>query len=441
MSEQKPKKDLRARLGRTISPNTPGAPPIAAPGGVIAPPAVTPPPVAAPAAPADDAPAAAAPAPAVTPPPAAVAPPAIAPPIAAPGGLPFGGPAIAAPPFAKPAEPPPPEPKKRSADPFASAAPAAPAEFRIAIDDKPVDNAEVGRQGGGRAFAAIAASLLVGAALGAGVGTMNSRRALYNTTVTDGHAIYTAVDTASRGVLEAQQHIEALATSAGSTTVNYDELTALTNMPNPLPASAFADRNYNAFQPGTVDDLFTYYNSIQTLWRQFHHLAAVAGATEPPSVDDFSATSVCPNAYGGDQRAAIAAAAEATRAAAQAQYVGVLTTGADGVRTTLRFAEPELDASSHQPTGHILVHAAPGDTGTPVELWTPDTAITATGTHAIVIANDGSANVLSERLGAFRTYVQALTETRQLMTSTIEVQGRLTTSLGDIARLEEVFAF
>jgi hypothetical protein len=37
--------------------------------------------------------------------------------------------------------------------------------------------------------------------------------------------------------------------------------------------------------------------------------------------------------------------------------------------------------------------------------------------------------------------VQALTETRTLMTSTVETQGRLTTSLGDIARLSETFAF
>ena len=104
-------------------------------------------------------------------------------------------------------------------------------------------------------------------------------------------------------------------------------------------------------------------------------------------------------------------------------------------------AEPELDATSHEPTGHILMHLAPGDAGTPVELWTPETPVTATATHAIVINGGNSAGVLGERLGSFRTYVQALTETRTLMTGTIEVQGRLTTSLGDIASLQEVTAF
>ncbi len=452
MSEQKPKKDLRARLGRTISPQTPGAPPIAAPGGVIAPPTA---PVAAP-------PAASAPvaspvvqsspgdvaAPVAAPPVAArpVAPPVMAPPAAA--KAPFSN-DIAPPPFARPA----PEPVKakpsQRPDPFAAAA-AAPQEVRIAVDAKPVDDAEVGRRQGGRVFLVLAASLVVGCALGAGFGAVNSRNRLYNTTVRDGHAIYTAVDTASRGVLEAQQHIEALAVAAGGgpsghPTVSYTDLDALNGQPVPLQAAAFAGRNYNAFQPGTVDDLFTYYANIQELWRQFHDLSVIAsGPTQRPSIDEFAAVAVCPTSLGQDQaaaRAAIQAAADATATAAAAQYVAALSTGPDGtVRGALRFAEPELGADGN-PTGHILTRAAPGAASTPIELWTAETAIPATATHAIVINGGNSAGVLSERLGSFRSYVQALQETRTLMTSTIEIQGRLTTALGDIARLEEVAAF
>ncbi|MFO0684112.1 MAG: hypothetical protein U0234_18815 [Sandaracinus sp.] len=452
MSEQKPKKDLRARLGRTIAPNTPGAPAIAPPGG-ITPPAVTPPAAAPPAA----TPAAAAPTastsastsaseatPAVTPP-AAVAPPVIAPPVVAPAKLPFGN-DIAPPPFAKPAEPA--KPEKKRPDPFAE--PAKPQEVRIAIDDKPVDDADVGRRQTGRIFLVAAATLFLGTALGWGVGTMNGRRVLYNTTVRDGHAIYEAVHHASTGVLEAQQHVEALATSAGGgptghPTVNYDELTALTAMPDPLPASAFSDKNYNAFQPGTVDDLFTYYSNIHELWRQFRQLSTIAnGPAEPPSIDQFAAAAVCPIALHHDQaatRARIQAAADATASAASAQYVAALSTGSDGtVRGALRFAEPELDASG-QPTGHILMHAAPGETGTQVELWAAGTAITATPDHAIIVDGASSAGVLGERLGSFRDYVQQLSATRTLMTNTIEIQGRLTTSLGEIAAIEEVAAF
>ena len=452
MSEQKPKKDLRARLGRTISPQTPGAPPIAAPGGVIAPPTAPPTaapvaaPIAAPVVPSSPgdvvAPVAAPP---VAAPPVA-APPVMAPPAAA--KAPFSN-DIAPPPFARPApEPAKPRPSQRP-DPFAAAA-AAPQEVRIAVDAKPVDDAEVGRRQGGRIFLVLAASLAVGCALGAGVGTMNARRRLYNTTVTDGHAIYTAVDTASRGVLEAQQHIEALAVAAGGgpsghPTVSYTDLDALNAQPVPLQAAAFASRNYNAFQPGTVDDLFTYYANIQELWRQFHDLSLIAsGPAQRPSIDDFAAVAVCPTSLGHDQaaaRAAIQAAADATATAAAAQYVATLSTGPDGtVRGALRFAEPELGADGN-PTGHILTHATPGDTGTPIELWTAETAIPTTATHAIVINGGNSAGVLSERLGSFRSYVQALQETRTLMTGTIEIQGRLTTALGDIARLEEVAAF
>jgi hypothetical protein len=58
-----------------------------------------------------------------------------------------------------------------------------------------------------------------------------------------------------------------------------------------------------------------------------------------------------------------------------------------------------------------------------------------------VINGEQSTGVLGERLGAFRSYATALIATRTLMTSTIEVQGRLTTELGDIARLEVRPAF
>jgi hypothetical protein len=438
MSEQKPKKDLRARLGRTISPQTPGAPPIAAPAGVIAPPA---------AAPAAAAPKAASSPGQVAAPPAVVAPPAITPPAAAPAAkAPFGT-DIAPPPFARPAEPP--KPERKRPDPFA-AAPVVQQEVRIAVDDRPVDDSEVGRRQTGRVLIVIAAGLAIGAALGAGVGTMNARRVLYNTTVRDGHAIYASVDSASRVVMDAQSHIEALATSAGGgltghPTVNYAEIEALVGLPEPLHAEAFSQKNYNAFQPGAVDDLFTYYNNIQELWRQFHHLSMItAGPEARPSVDAFAAVAVCPVSLGHDSasaRAAIQAAADATATAASAQYVAALTTGPDGnVHGALRFAEPELGADGN-PTGHILMHAAPGEAGTAVELFTAETPLTAEPTHAIVINGGNSAGVLSERLGSFRSFVQALQETRTLMTTTIEVQGRLTTSLGDIARLEEVAAF
>lgn len=440
MSEQKPKKDLRARLGRTISPQTPGAPPIAAPGGIV-PPAATP---AAPAAaPAAATPAAAAPAAAA---PAVVAPPVIAPPVAA-AKTPFGT-DIAPPPFAKPAEPAKPE-KKPRVDPFAQAA-VVPQTVRIAVDDKPVDDSEVGRRSGGRIFLVLGVSLLAGAALGAGAGATNERNVLYNTVVTDGHEVYDAVDQASHVVLDAQTHVEALATAAGGgpsghPSVDYTELTALAAMPNPLQASHFSDRHYHLFQAGAQDDLFTYYNNIQLLWDQFHRLAEIAsGPAERPTVDQIAATGVCVTGLPPDQataRAAMDEAANATTTAASAQYVGALSLGPDGTpRAALRFAEAEVDASGAQ-TGHIAARATPTDAPVPLEYWTPTTALTATPTHAMLINTANSTGVLSERLGAFREYVSALQETRTLMGTTIEVQGRLTTSLGDIARLEPTFAF
>ncbi len=419
--EKKPKKDLRARLGRTIAPNTQGAAPIAAPGGVIAPPpsaAVAPPPAAR-----GDAP----------PPP--VAAPAAQPAIAAPPAMAsrsaFGGADIAPPPFARPAAAPTPAeaPKpRRSADPFA-AGPSSqgPQEVRLVIDERPVDDSEIGRRQRGRTLIVVSVCIALGLVIGAGAGSMNGRRTLYNITVRDGHEIYNAVDTASRTVLDAQQHVEAIATSAGGAggapSVNYTEIAALVALQNPLTANAFSRKNYGAFQPGAVDDLFSYYQNVQRLWEHFQHLNAITAAPRRPVLDETAAL---------------------TGEAATAQFVAVLVAAPEddggGYVGQLAFAEPAMGADG-QPTAQILARGTRTGAGRPFDRWAPGVELGSTPTHVLLIDGAGSAGVLGERLGAFRGFVLALTEIRELMTQTIEIQGRLTTSLGDIARLEEVTAF
>lgn len=426
--EKKPKKDLRARLGRTIAPNTPGAPPIAAPGGVIAPPPVAAPTAAPSVGSGDDHPAVAAP---VAAPAAPKAQPAIAAPPAMASRNAFGGADIAPPPFAKPAEAPkpsePPKPR-RPADPFAAGpSSAGPGEFRLVIDEKPVDDSEIGRRQRGRTFIVVAVCLVLGIVIGAGAGSMNGRRTLYNITVRDGHEIYNSVDAASRTVLEAQQHIEAVATSAGggsggTPAVNYTEIAALVALENPLAADTFSRKNYGAFQPGAVDDLFHYYQNVQRLWEHFQHLNAITAAP---------------------RRQALDATAVATGEAANAQYVAVMVPVPEdeggGFVGQLAFAEPAM--ADGQPTAQILARGTRTGAGRPFDRWAPDVELGTAPTHVLLIDGAGSAGVLGERLGAFRGFVLALTEIRELMNQTIEIQGRLTTALGDIARLEEVTAF
>lgn len=416
MSEdKKPKKDLRARLGRTIAPNTPGAAPIAPPGGAAAP--VAAPKVAA--AGGAAAAAAAVPAPVVAPP--VVAPP-IAAPIAAPVGgpaMPFGGPAVAPPPFAQP-KPEPAKPKAPS-DPFAAGpSSAGPQEVRLVIDDKPVDEGEVGKRARGRNFLLLGIGLVLGALLGGGFGSMNGRNVLYNVTVRDGHDIYDTVNTATQGVLGAQQKIDRLVErAAGSPTtrpgVDYDTIRELQGMEVPIHAGAFARKNYGAFNPGTVDDLFAYYNNVQILWERFGQLAA-------HTLPDARRAEL-------DRTAAMAADAATT-------IYGVIPQQTDnGVQGTLVVLDPPGEGATK-----LMARPRPGGQGRELDILTIETTIGDSPTHVFPIDGASSAGVLSAQLGGFRDYIQEIREIKTLMDQTVEIQGRLTTSLGEIARLEEVFA-
>ena len=411
--DKKPKKDLRARLGRTIAPNTPGAAPIAPPGGAPAPA-----PVAAPRAAAGGAAAAAAV-------PAPVAAPVVAPPIAAPaiGGpsMPFGGPQVAPPPFGQPAAAPQPAKPKAPTDPFAAGpSSAGPQEVRLVIDDKAVDEGEVGKRNRGRNFLLLGIGLVVGAALGGGFGSMNGRNILYNVTVRDGHEIYATVNTASQGVLGAQQKIDQLVErAAGSPTtrpgVDYEAVQALQGMEVPIAAGAFARKNYGAFNPGTVDDLFAYYNNVQILWERFDQLAA-------RTLPEARRTEL-------DRTAAMAADAATT-------LYGVIPQQSDnGVQGTLVVLDPPAEGATK-----LLARPRAGGQGRELDILTIETTIGTTPTHVFPIDNASSAGVLSAQLGGFRDYIQEIREIKTLMDQTVEIQGRLTTSLGEIARLEEVFA-
>ncbi|UJR79882.1 hypothetical protein [Sandaracinus amylolyticus] len=409
--DKKPKKDLRARLGRTISPNTPGAAPIATPNVAGAAPA---------AAPAAAAAAAAVPPPAIAP---VVAPPVVAPPAAIAGPkLPFGGPDVAPPPFAQPKAPESVRPKA-PVDPFAAgpAVAAGPQEVRLVIDDKPVDDSEVGRKQRGRNFLLLGIGLVVGALLGGGFGSMNGRNVLYNVTVRDGHEIYQTVTEASARVLDAQTKIDRLVERAAghggqAAGVDYDTITELRGMEVPISAGAFARKNYGAFQPGTVDDLFAYYNNVQLIWERIGRLAATTlNETRRAELD----------------RTAAAAAESAT---ALYGVVPVSNEEAGGIVGSLVLLEP-IEGQTK-----LMARARRGGPGRELERFVADTEIGTTPATVLIVDGAQSAGVLSEQLGAFRQYVQDITELKRMMDQTVEIQGRLTTSLGEIARLQEVFA-
>lgn len=402
--DKKPKKDLRARLGRTIAPNTPGAP-------AIAPPAAAPQGGAAAPRPAS---------PSVTPP--VVAPPVVAPPMSSP----FGGPQVAPPPFAQPAQQPQRSEPPRSrppADPFASGPSAqGPQEVRLVIDDKPVDDSEVGKRARGRGFLILGIGLALGALLGGGFVSVNSRNVLFNATVRDGHEIYDTVTASTQVVLGAQQKIDRLVERAAGTatqpsSVDYDTIRELQGLEIPIHAGAFARKNYGAFNPSTVDDLFAYYNNVQILWERFGQLA---GRTLPDA-----------------RRAELDRTAAMAADAATTEYGLIPQASEQGVLGILVVLDPANPAT---PTKRTIRPRPGSPQQRELELLTVETTITDSPSHVIPIDNRASAGVLSSQLGAFRDYVTEIRELKALMDQTIEIQGRLTTALGEIARLEEVFA-
>jgi hypothetical protein len=412
MSDNKPKKDLRARLGRTITPNTPGAPAITPPGAA---------PAAAEGAEAPAAAAAGGAAPPIAAPP--IAAPAILAPIAAPAKLPFGGPDIAPPPFAQPkaAEEPKAKPKP-PADPFAAGpAAAGPKEVRLVIDEKPVDDSETGRQSRGRSLIVASICLVLGAVIGGGFVSVHERNITYNLSVRDGRAIYNTVNDASARVLEAQQLIDRIAQAAartdGTRAVDYASITTLRAMENPMPAQNFSRRSYWRFAAGTVDDLFHYHNNLQRIWESIERLANTALPEARRAELDRTASGV-------DERA-------------NATFGAVLSLAPEeaggGVIGQLAF----LEAGTEE--GHVLARGTRTGAGREFALWTPEGEISATPEFVIAIDGAGSTGVLAVQTGAFGEFVRQIQELDQLMDETVETQGRLTTALGEIASLPEAF--
>lgn len=414
MATPKKKRDLRARLGRTITPKTKGDDPAAPPG-------VAPPPAAEPAAPAPAAPQAAAPAaapaapkpkPKVTPPPAGVTPPPVG--VAAPppgiGGSSPG--AIAAPPFAQPAAPAAPA---GPADPFSAAAPVVQEKVvRLEFDDRLVQDAEVGKK---RTFVVAivgAVTLVVGMVLGFFGGSTVENNKIFDRTVRDAQSIYASVNQASSTVTAVQRHMNTIvAAAAGNESegtrpgVDYDTITALRALEQPFDAAAFTGKNYNAFSPDTVHDLFQYLMNVARIWQELQHLAAMTlPETARPALDE---------------------SAQAVGETATTTYGAVLTRNEEGLLVgSLAFVRPGSEE------GTFEARATRNGRAISVGLFNAaeDQVVEAGTPHFFVLVDGGSSRgVLAEQTGAFGRYLNELRELKPLVDQTVEIQGRLLQSI------------
>ncbi len=399
-SPKKPRKlkDLKARLGRTIVPNTgqggapqPGGPPqLGGPGGFVSP---------------QGSPAGSGGS--VVPPPSlgSAAPPSMS---------------VAPPPFLKPKP-------ARSGDPF-SAASKAPEqrEVRLVIDDKPVDDAEVGRQQRARTYLLIAGGLIVGMGVGGALGSTMSDRKVYNHTVQDGKDVYQSVRNASGTVTNAQQLIDRAVTAARggpgqAPKVDYEAIESLRALEKPFVAGAFTRKQYMRFKATTVDTLFAYYNKVNQLW---------------DSYDGFAARTL------PEQRRKVLNASANAATAMATSPTGCVPMNVEGRLLC----------------GLVYVEAAPPQGGKPVTqvmvkptrksrravektLYTGQDLSESPENFVILTHTPRSVGVLGEQATEFAVYQRDVLRLKKLVDEAIEMQGNLERELGEIAKLEEIFAF
>ncbi|MEZ4248353.1 MAG: hypothetical protein R3B99_08955 [Polyangiales bacterium] len=393
-------KDLKARLGRTIAPNTPGedddeAVPAPNVGGAAVP---------APAAAADP----------VPPPGGIVAPPAAVKPKPKPAVPGPGG--IVAPPFAQkqaaPSTPPP-------SDPFSAAPVAAgPQEVRLVFDDRPVEDDEVGRKKRSRNYLLLGLGLALGIILGYGTGSMMNDRKTYNAAVRDGKDLYEAVRTASTTVTEAQRLIDQAVTAARGApgkapAVDYAAMDSLRGLSKPFEANVFSRKNYNLFEPATVDGLFDYYNHINTIWGRIEGMVASTSGEQRRNELNEAAEAV----EGAAALTGCMLAVEEDRWVCNLGYVRIDEGGGSKVyvrasRRARQEAEREIYAGGEPTEGQV-----------------------------VLINTAASMGVLGEQSSLFAEYVRDISQLKAMLDETVTLQGTLEQSLGQIAANEEIFAF
>ncbi len=396
----KKKRDLRARLGRTITPKTQGggapAPGAGGAGGAVPPPNLG---GAQAEAPASRAPAAKG---GVTPPPGVAAPPA-----GIGGGIPGGD--VAPPPFARPQQPSQPAPAQ-PADPFSAGAGAAPSQqvVKLEFDDKLVTDQEVGK---GKRMAVVIVGVVcvaVGAAVGFFGGSTYENNKIFDKTVSDAQDVYASVDEAASTVTAAQRHIDAMVEAAAGNqaegtapAVSYEAVEALRALEKPFELSHFTGKNYNALQANTVNDLFQYALNIDSLWHEFSSLAAQTLPEARREELDRTATEIAEQA--------------------NTQYGAVVTRAEDGrIFGSLVFLSEGTE-------GNVMARATRGGQGREFALFSggEDQEITDAAEYAMLINGQTSRGVLAEQTGAFGQYLLKIRELKLKIDSTVEIQGRL----------------
>ena len=353
------------------------------------------------------------------------------PPVPAPPGAGGGKPPVAPPPIGKKKKgvaPPPFGAKKKkatSADPFAaSSAPVSKErEVRIVVDDSAVDNAEIGRKTRGKNTILISLGCILGLAIGIFCGAVNAERKLFNAAVEDGESIYNTVRESSESVNSAHRLLErAFRAARGAPgrppTIDAEAIAELRSMDVPLNANAFANKRYQAFRPQTVDSLFTYYNNVRDLWSRIERLTTMV--------------------HGEERLAQLSQAAEAANSVTTNQTGCALQMEEQQLTCVLGFIAPNAENPAMQNVRPTLGSRQSQER---TVFRGQDDLLTNPSNYVLPVNTRRSVGVLGEQATLFRGFLGQLQETMALSNSTRQVQGRLETSIGQVAALEPMFAF
>jgi len=425
-------KNLKARLGRTITPGQVGGsmPPLGsappAPGGSLPPPNLG----------------------------RSVPPPSVGNPLGGPmgnplagnplGGAPMGAPrsGVPTPAFAQPrpaahAAPAPQAsaaPRAAAASPFDIAAPVAVAErkVRLVIDDSAVKEDEIGRKSRMRGIVLVVVGSVLGLAIGFGVGSTGADRKQFSMAVRDGKDIYAKVTEVGKTVEAAKSNLKkAVEASQGGpgkvASVDYQAIEALVGLKHPFSADEFARRRYLAFPTATVDALFEYYNNINLLWKRFESLG---GKTA-----------------GDAKREALKKAAAAAESLMANEYGMVLSKNGElmaGGIVIVKPKPPEEGAADDKKKDEedsapkLLVASREGGREVERTLYTGQEDMAEKYDQYVIMVDKGrSMAQLGGAANLFGELRGELMETQALMDRTLELQGRLAKELGQIAALPE----
>ncbi|MFW5876960.1 MAG: hypothetical protein ACOCXM_09500 [Myxococcota bacterium] len=332
----------------------------------------------------------------------------------------FPGADVAPPPFLQKKK------KKAAADPFAAgeSAPSGPREVRLVVDDQPVEDTEVGRVQRFRTIMIALGVAVVAIGVGYGAGSTMAGREQYNSAVRDGKAIFDKVQEGSSTVQKAKRLVnDAVSAAKGGpgedAAVAYGTIEELRAIEQPFSATDFARKSYQLFEPGTVDSLFEYYNSVNQVWEKLETLAATTLPEQRRSILDKSAEAA-------DEMASL--------------QTGCVPDEVDEQTVCgLVYVHPREEDDDLEP-GQIYVSLTPTGRTFEKTAYTGQDWGNEPNDYVIITDTERSEGVLGSRASEFTEYKGDLLKLQELMTKTTEVQGRLERELGEVASLEEVFA-